>query len=57
MFVFTVLMQSRTHVDTFRTLVQLKVHLLKLHDEGTWFACDICQQQFITRGELKQHSL
>jgi len=37
-------------------LTQLKAHLLKSHNEGTWFTCDICQQQFITRGNLKQHS-
>jgi len=43
--------------DCFRMLRQLKRHLLKSHNEGTWFTCDICQQQFITRGNLKEHSL
>jgi len=43
--------------DCFRTLYQLKRHLLKSHNKGTWFTCDICQQQFITSGGLKQHSL
>jgi len=58
MFVFT-LVQSHTHVDTvqcFRWHDRLKAHLLKSHNEGTWFTCDICQQKFATRGELKQHS-
>jgi len=60
MFVFT-LMQSRTLVDTvqavFRKLNQLKAHLLESHNEGTWFTCDICQQQFITHRKLKLHSV
>jgi len=43
--------------DCFRRLDQLKAHLLKSHNEGTWFTCDICQQQFIRRGDLKLHSL
>jgi len=44
--------------DCFRRLTQLQVsYLLKSHNEGTWFTYNICQQQFITRGELKLHSL
>ena len=43
--------------DCFRWLDRLKRHLLKSHNEGTWFTRDICQQQFITRGDLNQHSL
>jgi len=30
---------------------------LKSLNEGTWFTCDICQQQFIKHCELKRHSL
>ena len=57
MFVFT-LMQSRTHVDTVQTVLevnQLKRHLLKSHNEGTWFTCNICQKKFATKCQLKQH--
>ena len=36
---------------------QHRVRATKSHNEGTWFTCDICQQQFITRDNLKQHSL
>ena len=42
--------------ECYTRLGQLKAHLLKSHNEGTWFTCDICQQQFTTRGELKKHS-
>ena len=45
--------------DCFSSIYQLKAvaHLLKSHNEGTWFTCVVCQQQFITRGRLKRHSL
>jgi len=45
--------------DCFRSIYRLQAHLLKSHNEGTWFTCDICQQQFARRGELKLglHSL
>ena len=60
MFIFT-LVQSRTHVDTvqsvFAQLNQLKAHLLKSHNEGTWFTCNICQKKFTTNGVLKEHLL
>jgi len=60
MFIFT-LVQSRTHVDTvqsvFAQLNQLKAHLLKSHNEGTWLTCNICQKNFSYSGHLKQHLL
>ena len=34
---------------------QLKTHLLKSHNEGTWFTCDICQMKFGSKEELKHH--
>jgi len=36
--------------------VQLKTHLLKSHNEGTWFTCDICEKKFVNNFELKLHS-
>ena len=36
-------------------LKQLKTHLLKSHNEGTWFMCDICQKKFSRNGNLKEH--
>jgi len=58
MFVFT-LVQSRTHADTVLTVFawrdQLKTHLLKSHNEGTWFTCHICQRKFSQNGDLKKH--
>ena len=35
----------------------LKRHLLKSHNEGTWFTCNICQKKFTTNGVLKEHLL
>ena len=34
---------------------QLKTHLLKSHNEGTWFTCHICGKQFTLSGNLKDH--
>jgi len=35
---------------------QLKAHLLKSHNEGTWFTCHICQKKFSRSGDLKEFS-
>jgi len=57
MLLFT-LVQRRTHVDTVQTVhSQLKTHLLKSHDEGTWFICHICQKKFCLIGNFKVHML
>ena len=53
-------MQSRIPVDTvqvhcFRSRHQLKRHLLKSHNEGTWFTCNMCEKKFLTRQHLKLH--
>jgi len=37
----------------FRRLDLLKTHLLKSHNEGTWFTCHICQKKFSFKGNLK----
>ena len=34
---------------------QLKVHLLKSHNEGTWFTCHVCQKKFSRNCHLKEH--
>ena len=34
---------------------QLKTHLLKSHNEGTWFTCRICQKKFTGSCDLKHH--
>ena len=34
---------------------QLEIHLLKSHNEGTWFTCDLSQKKFSTKGHLKEH--
>ena len=34
---------------------QLKTHLLKSHNEGTWFTCHICQKKFSHSGNFKRH--
>ena len=36
---------------------QLVTHLLKSHNEGTWFTCDICQKKFSRGYVLKRHVL
>ena len=32
-------------------------HLLKSHNEDTWFSCNICQKKFSRKGELNKHLL
>ena len=39
----------------FTRLEQLKAHLLKSHNEGTWFTCDICQKKFSRKQHVKEH--
>jgi len=41
----------------FTHLNQLKTHLLKSHNEGTWLTCYICQKKFSYSGNLKNHLL
>ena len=41
--------------ECFGRHLQLTTHLLKSHDEGTWFTCYICQKKFSLNGSLKQH--
>ena len=41
--------------DCFTWHNQLKTHLLKSHNEGTWFTCDICQKKWTTKLNLKVH--
>jgi len=42
--------------DSFTWRSQLMVHLLKSHNEGSWFLCDICQKKFVTRYDRNMHS-
>ena len=39
----------------FMWLRQLKTHLFKSHNEGTWLTCNICQKKFSRSAELKAH--
>jgi len=41
--------------DRFTWHCQLKTHLLKSHNEGTWFICNVCQKKFSCSGNLKVH--
>ena len=41
--------------ECFTRLDQLKTHLLKSHNEGTWLTCHICQKKFSQSGNLKTH--
>jgi len=41
--------------ESFRWLSTYKSHLLKLHDEGTWFTCHVCQKKFSHKGNLSIH--
>jgi len=41
--------------DCFTFCDQLKRHLLRSHNEGTWRDCHICQKKFVCREELKSH--
>jgi len=41
--------------ESFRWHHQLKSHLLKSHNEGTWFTCHICQKKFSHKCDLKEH--
>ena len=42
--------------ERFTHHVQLKRHLLKSHNEGTWLTCHICQKKFTYSGNLKTHN-
>ena len=42
--------------DCFRQSGHLKAHLLKSHNEGTWFTCHICQKKFSCNTVLKKHT-
>jgi len=48
---------SCTHCSDccFTHYIQLKAHLLKSHNEGTWLTCHICQKKFSHSGNLKVH--
>ena len=39
----------------FTWLDELKTHLLKSHNEGTWLTCNVCQKKFSVNGYLKRH--
>jgi len=41
--------------SSFTWFSQLKVHLLKSHNEVTWLTCNICQKRFSRSGHLNQH--
>ena len=43
--------------ERFRRLEQLKTHLLKSHNEGTWLTCQVCQKKFSRSGHFKTHLL
>jgi len=43
--------------DRFTWHNQLKTHLLKSHNEGTWFTCEICEKNFSHKVYLKRHVL
>ena len=43
--------------DSFTLVRDLKAHLLKSHNEGTWFICHTCQKKFSLSSHLKQHLL
>ena len=43
--------------ERFTRREQLKTHLLKSHNEGTWLTCNICQKKFSHSGQLKRHLL
>jgi len=49
---------SCTHCsDRLTWHVQLKTHLLKSHNEGTWLNCYICEKKFSQSVNLKMHLL
>ena len=41
--------------ERFTHCIQLKTHLLKSHNEGTWLTCHICQKKLSRFGNLKEH--
>jgi len=41
--------------DSFSRLDQLKTHLLKSHNEGTWFTGHICGKKLSRSDKLKEH--
>ena len=43
--------------DCFRQHHHLKAHLVKVHDEGVWFICCICQKKCSRSGDLTKHLL
>jgi len=43
--------------DCFLHLYQLDVHLLKVHNEGSWLICNICHEKFAYKCALRQHLL
>ena len=42
--------------ECYRQLGHLKAHLLKSHNEGTWFTCHICEKKFTYSSHLKVHA-
>jgi len=41
--------------DSFTFHESLKVHMLRSHNEGTWWTCYICQKKFVHSLDLKKH--
>jgi len=41
--------------ERFKYLQTLKSHLLKSHNEGTWFTCHVCQKKFNWQSHLRMH--
>ena len=55
MSVFTLLQRNSHCSESFRWRIQLKRHLLKSHNEGTWFTCHICQKKCSEENYLRIH--
>ena len=43
--------------ECFGNLDRLKTHLLKSHNEGTCFTCEICEKTFISPSDFRRHSV